>query len=124
MQKPRIGGPPAATFLCKFCLSQSPIYRVPPLGVVQMLRPMSDPRHRVLQEFLISKRIKAGLRQVDLARKLRRKQSYISHVETGQKVVSVVELLHWADAIGFDPGLAIRHLQRNGNNNKRQPIKP
>jgi len=89
-----------------------------------MLRPMSDPRHRVLQEYLISKRVKAGLRQVDLARKLRRKQSYISHVETGQKVVSVVELLHWAEAIGFDPTQAIRHLRRNGNHGKRRAPTP
>ena len=78
-----------------------------------MIRPMSDPRHRALSKFLISQRIKAGLRQVDLARKLRRRQSYISHVETGQKVVAVVELLHWADAIGFDPCQAIKHLRNN-----------
>jgi transcriptional regulator with XRE-family HTH domain len=66
-----------------------------------------------LKEYLISRRVKAGLRQVDLARKLRRKQSYVSHVETGQKVVSVIELLQWAEAVGFDPCAAIKHLKRN-----------
>ena len=84
-----------------------------------MLRPMSDPRHRALQEFLISRRVKAGLRQVDLAKKLRRRQSYISHVETGQKVVGVVELLYWAEAIGFEPCQAIKHMQRNGKRRGR-----
>jgi transcriptional regulator with XRE-family HTH domain len=79
-----------------------------------MIRPMSDPRHRALAKFLISQRLKAGLRQVDLAKKLRRRQSYISHVETGQKVVAVVELLHWADAIGFEPCDAIKQIKRNG----------
>ena len=38
----------------------------------------------------------------------------ITNVETGQKVFSVVELLEWARAIGFDPKEALRRLQRTG----------
>lgn len=45
----------------------------------------------------------ASLRQVDLAKPLKRRQDYISYVETGQKLVEVVELMEWAEAIGFDP---------------------
>jgi hypothetical protein len=52
------------------------------------------------------------LRQVDLAKRLKRRQDYISYVETGQKVVDVVEFLEWAEAIGFDPAHAIRTLRK------------
>jgi transcriptional regulator with XRE-family HTH domain len=74
-------------------------------------RIIGDPRHEALRKFLAAKRKNAGLRQVDLAKLLRRKQDYISYVETGQKVVDVVELLDWADAIGFDAREAIKHLK-------------
>jgi transcriptional regulator with XRE-family HTH domain len=75
-----------------------------------MARALTDPRHEALRAFLVRKRKKAGLRQIDLAKRLRRKQDYVSYVETGQKVVDVIELLEWADAIGFDAREAIKHL--------------
>jgi hypothetical protein len=49
---------------------------------------------------------------VDVAERLGRYQSYVSHVESGQKVMDVVELIEWAEAIGFDPVEAIRHVAR------------
>ena len=61
-----------------------------------------SPRHDELRSLLIRKRKAAGLRQVDLAKRLKRGQDYISYVETGRKVVDVVELMEWAEAIGFD----------------------
>ena len=42
-------------------------------------------------------------------KKLRRYQSFIASVEGGQRKIDVVELLAFADAIGFDPREAIRH---------------
>jgi transcriptional regulator with XRE-family HTH domain len=77
-----------------------------------MARALSTPHHKALRVFLAKQRQNAGLRQQDLAKKLRRRQDYISDVETGQKVVTVVELLEWAAAIGFDPHAAIRMLQK------------
>ena len=63
--------------------------------------------------FLVEKRKKAGLRQVDLAERLGRRQDYVSYVETGQKLLEVVELMEWAQAIGFDPQEAIRALKQS-----------
>jgi transcriptional regulator with XRE-family HTH domain len=77
-----------------------------------MARSFNSPRHAMLRDFLIEKRLKAGLRQVDLAKRLKRKQSYVSYVETGQKLIDVVELFDWAEAIGFDPNEAINRLKR------------
>ncbi len=75
-----------------------------------MARTFASPRHDVLRAFLIEKRKAAELRQVDLAKRLKRGQDYVSDVETGQKVVGVVELMEWADAIGFDACDAIKRL--------------
>ncbi|MGB6349064.1 MAG: helix-turn-helix transcriptional regulator [Pseudolabrys sp.] len=75
-----------------------------------MVRTLDSPRHEALRVFLIERRTKAGLRQVDVAKRLRRSQSYVTYVETGQKLVDVVELMEWADAIGFDARDAIKRL--------------
>lgn len=75
-----------------------------------MARSFSSPRHEALRAFLVEKRKKAGLRQVDLAKKLDRGQDYVSYVETGQKVIDVVELMEWAEAVGFDARDAIKTL--------------
>lgn len=77
-----------------------------------MARTFDSPRHEALRSFLVQQRKKAGLRQVDLAKLLRRKQDYISYVETGQKLVEVVELMEWAEAIGFDAREAIKALAK------------
>jgi transcriptional regulator with XRE-family HTH domain len=77
-----------------------------------MARTFASPRHDALRAFLIEKRKDAGLRQVDLAKKLKRGQDYVSDVETGQKVVGAVELVEWAEAVGFDAADAVRRLQR------------
>jgi putative SOS response-associated peptidase YedK len=55
-----------------------------------MARTFDSPRHAALREFLVRKRKEAGLRQVDLAKRLKRRQDYVSYVETGQKLVEVV----------------------------------
>ncbi len=77
-----------------------------------MARTFASPRHNALRAFLIERRKAAKLRQVDLAKRLKRGQDYVSDVETGQKVVGAVELMEWAEAIGFDARDAIRHLDK------------
>jgi transcriptional regulator with XRE-family HTH domain len=79
-----------------------------------MARSLESPRHEALRVFLVEQRQKADLRQVDLAKRLRRSQSYVTYVETGQKIVDVIELLAWADAIGFDPRDALKRLAEVG----------
>jgi transcriptional regulator with XRE-family HTH domain len=83
-----------------------------------MARAFGSPRHDALRRFLAEKRKAAGLRQVDLAKKLKRGQDYVSDVETGQKVVGVIALIEWAEAVGFDAGEAVRHLQKPGTSRK------
>jgi transcriptional regulator with XRE-family HTH domain len=73
-------------------------------------RAFASPRHEALRAFLVDQRQRSGLRQVDLAKRLKRGQDYVSTVETGQKIVNVIELMEWAEAIGFDPREAIKRL--------------
>lgn len=76
-----------------------------------MSRTLHSPRHLALKDFLIQKRKKAGLTQAEVAKKLRRYQSFVATVEGGQRKIDVVELLAFADAIGFDPREALKRVQ-------------
>lgn len=76
-----------------------------------MARAFSSPQHDALRAFLAKKRADSGLTQMALAKKLKRRQDYVSDIETGQKVVTVVELMEWSAALGFDPQAAIRMLK-------------
>jgi len=48
-------------------------------------------------------RKEAGLTQAQLAKRLRRYQSFVATVESGQPRIKVVEFLDSAEATGFDP---------------------
>ena len=75
-----------------------------------MSRTIQSPRHLALTAFLIEKRKKAGLTQSDVAKKLQRYQSFVATVEGGQRKIDVIELMAFAEAIGFDPREAIKRL--------------
>jgi transcriptional regulator with XRE-family HTH domain len=77
-----------------------------------LVRTLDSPRHEALRAFLVERRDKAGLSQTDVAKRLRRSQSYVSYVETGQKLIEVVELMEWAEAIGFDAREAVKRLSK------------
>jgi transcriptional regulator with XRE-family HTH domain len=77
-----------------------------------MARTFASPRHKALGAHLAEKRRAAGLRQVDLAKRLKRGQDYVSDVETGQKILGAVELMEWAEAIGFDARDALKRLYK------------
>ncbi len=53
-------------------------------------------------EKLRKARLEAGLTQVQVAKKLKRPQSYISNVESGQQRVDVVELQKFVKMYGKD----------------------
>jgi transcriptional regulator with XRE-family HTH domain len=61
---------------------------------------------------LLAERKAAGLSQAQVAAKLQRPQSFVSKYEQGEPRLDVIEFLHIATAIGFDPLNFIRQLQR------------
>ena len=77
-----------------------------------MSRTLGSPRHRSLVELIIQERKARDLTQVQVAKKLRRYQSYITLLETGQRRLDVIEFMDIADAIGFDAQAAIQRLYK------------
>ena len=77
-----------------------------------MSRTLETKRHEALRAFLVERRKIAGLRQVDLAKRLGRSQSYVSNIEIGQKRIALIELIEWAEAVGFDPEEAIAEVAK------------
>jgi len=71
---------------------------------------ISRKRHQVLIGIIIDERKRAGLRQVELAKKLKKTQTWVSRLEQGGRRLDVVEFMRLAEVIGFDPVATIRQL--------------
>lgn len=75
-----------------------------------MSRTLRSRRHQALGVYLSERRKLAKLTQAAVASRLKRSQSFIADIESGQRRVDVVELLDLARALKFDPGEAIKRL--------------
>lgn len=75
-----------------------------------MSRSVFSEPYEVLLQALIEGRRAAGLRQVDLAERLGKPQSFISKFENGERRLDVVEFLVIAKNIGLDPHALIDRL--------------
>jgi transcriptional regulator with XRE-family HTH domain len=69
-------------------------------------------RHKRLIELVVAERKKAGIRQVQLAKKLKRSQTWIARLESGERRLDVVELLDLAEAIGFNAPATVAIVQQ------------
>jgi transcriptional regulator with XRE-family HTH domain len=54
----------------------------------------------------------AGVTQEELARRLRKPQSYVSKAEMGERRLDVVEFLHFMRAIEGEPHALLRDIER------------
>jgi len=61
-------------------------------------------------ERLVATRVKAGITQTELAKRLGRHQSFVSNFETKIRRLDIVEALVIAHAIGLDPVKMVRDL--------------
>jgi transcriptional regulator with XRE-family HTH domain len=59
---------------------------------------------------MVEARKKAGLTQHDLARRLKKPQSFVAKYEGGERRIDLVEFLTIAQAIGADPVRILRAL--------------
>jgi transcriptional regulator with XRE-family HTH domain len=76
------------------------------------VKTIHDERHKRLIELIIAERKQAGIRQVQLAKKLKRSQTWISRLESGERRLDVVELIDLAEAIGFDAPAIVAIVQQ------------
>jgi transcriptional regulator with XRE-family HTH domain len=69
-------------------------------------------RHKRLIELVTAERKQAGIRQVQLAKKLKRSQTWIARLEGGERRLDVIELIDLAEAIGFDAPAVVAIVQQ------------
>ena len=72
--------------------------------------PVPKKKYERLRGLLVKAREEAGLTQVELGKRLRRPQAFISKIERGLRRVDVLEFLEIARAVGFDPHELIERL--------------
>jgi transcriptional regulator with XRE-family HTH domain len=67
------------------------------------VRTLRSRGHRALTDLLIELRKRAGLTQAALAGRLKRSQSYIDRIESGDQIPDPLECRQWAIACGVTP---------------------
>jgi transcriptional regulator with XRE-family HTH domain len=77
-----------------------------------MPKTVTSPLQKRLAAMLVELRKGAGLRQVDVAKKLGVYQSWVTHLESGQRRIDVIELIELGRAVGFDPADVVRKLNK------------
>jgi len=78
----------------------------------ERVKTIHSKRHKRLVEAIIAKRKGAGIRQVQLAKKLKRSQTWIARLESGERRIDVIELIELANAIGFDASAIVAEVQQ------------
>lgn len=73
-----------------------------------LTKSLNSPEHRALCRLLIAARHKAGLTQHQVAKRLKRPQSFVAKYEGGERRIDVIELFEVADALEADPVMLIR----------------
>ena len=76
-------------------------------GISKSLRSVE---HAVFRAVMIEIRKKAGLTQQELAKRLRRPQSFIAKYEGGERRIDIVEFLWLVRAMKADPTVVLRTL--------------
>ena len=77
-----------------------------------MASSIHSPEHQRLVAILRELRNEAGLRQVELAERLGRHQSYVSKYETGERRLDLIELQAICGAVGSSLGELVERFQK------------
>jgi transcriptional regulator with XRE-family HTH domain len=80
--------------------------------------------HQLLASLLRDVRLRAGLRQVDVAQAMRRSQSFVSDYESGQRRLDLVELRALCEVLGTTlPRLVQRYERALADYQRQRPAK-
>lgn len=77
-----------------------------------MPKTIHSERHRRLAEMLVKQRKASGMTQAEVAKAMGRHQPFIANIENGERRVDLIELIDFAEIIGFDIHTAIDQLQK------------
>ena len=78
-------------------------------GISKSLRSVE---HAVFRAVMIEIRKKAGLTQQELAKRLRRPQSFVAKYEGGERLLDVAEFVGIVRAIGADPFKLLKAIEK------------
>lgn len=67
-------------------------------------------KYELLRSELKNARLQAKLLQADLAKRLKKPQSYISKVESGERNLDVIEFTSYCEGLDLDPSKWLRRL--------------
>ena len=76
-----------------------------------MAKSIHTRQHDVLRQLLKDLRTAKGLTQVDVARRLKRSQSYVAKCEVGERRLEVIELREWCEALGTSLSAFVKRLE-------------
>src|SRR5262245_35511028 len=90
------------------------------LAYAQGVKTIGSPCHEALIKLLKEKRQARGIRQAEVAKKMKKQQNWMSRIEKGDRRLDVCQFLQLADLIDFDPIEALRAVDQARNKNKRK----
>jgi transcriptional regulator with XRE-family HTH domain len=85
------------------------------------MKTIHSKRHKRLIELVTAERKQANIRQVQLAKNLKRSQTWIARLESGERRLDVIELIDLAEAIGFDAPALIAAVQQSDSDQMPEP---
>ncbi len=71
-----------------------------------------SPEYKKLLQLLRQVRMEAGLRQVDLAKKLEMPQSFVSKYESGERRLDLLELKRVCEAVGISLEKFVKRFEK------------
>jgi len=67
-------------------------------------------KYELLRSRLKKARLEGGILQKELAKTLRKPQSYISKIESGERNLDVIEFIQYCEGLGLDPSKWLKAL--------------
>ena len=71
------------------------------------------PEQKALTSLLTQLRLDADLRQLDLAKRLGRPQSFVSKYESGERRLDLIEVRQICEAMGLSLGAFVKKFERS-----------
>jgi transcriptional regulator with XRE-family HTH domain len=84
-----------------------------------MAKAKFSPAYDRLRSLLVKARESAGLRQEDVAIRLKRPQSYVSKIELGERRLDVIEFIEFTRAIKADALRILRQVIKGSADTER-----
>jgi transcriptional regulator with XRE-family HTH domain len=82
------------------------------LAGLELAKTLRSKRYKVLIGLLVAKRKAAGMTQSDLAVRLRKSQSFVARLESGQRRITVVDFMTLAKILRLDPYKIISTVEK------------